>query len=389
MSLEQVLSKQGQMRTFTGQPLKFSTIGQLAWAASPKGWTGSNTSLGLLGATAAVQQTPAQSGMGPQVSPNSQQTYPISVYFALQEGLFLYNPSNHGLEQITNQDVRGSFWQGTLGQQVLPTSGCDIIIACSLRNFSGRGGNSDSRRIMSLEAGRIAQNIRLQAISLELGYSPISDFDTRYVKRIYNLPRNLEPVYIISVGYTTEQTSTEAAQGASEIIQPKKAVLIIASENFRDEELFETKRVLDMAGVQTVIASTRSGTIRGMLGGLAEATVLINRLRVDDYDAIVFIGGPGAVEYFNSPVAHRIAQESVNKGKVLGAICIAPVILANAGVLIGIRATSFPTEQARLIQAGAMYTGTPIERAGLIVTARDPMAGAMFGTAITEILAGR
>ncbi len=43
----------------------------------------------------------------------------------------------------------------------------------------------------------------------------------------------------------------------------KRAVLIVASQNFCDEELFETKRALDAAAVQTVIASTRIGIVRG------------------------------------------------------------------------------------------------------------------------------
>jgi len=62
---------------------------------------------------------------------------------------------------------------------------------------------------------------------------------------------------------------------------------------------------------------------------------LISKINIDNYDAVVFVGGGGATEYFNDSIAHKIVKESIAKGKVLAAICIAPNILANAGVLKG------------------------------------------------------
>jgi len=95
----------------------------------------------------------------------------------------------------------------------------------------------------------------------------------------------------------------------------------------------------------------------------------------------------GAKEYFDSPVALGIAREAAHKRKVLAAICIAPTVLANAGVLNGVRATSFLSERDRLQQAGAIYTGVPVERAGLIITGSGPMAAVPFGQAIVDALA--
>ena len=164
---------------------------------------------------------------------------------------------------------------------------------------------------------------------------------------------------------------------------------IVGRENFRDEELFETRRVLAAAGVQTFVASTKMGAVRGMLGGVAEATILVNELKVDDYDAVIFIGGAGALEYFENRAAWNIARDAAQKRKIIGAICIAPAILANAGILKGVRVTGFPTERDRLINAGAFYTGVPVERDGFIITGDGPLASVMFGRAIAEALAGR
>jgi protease I len=196
----------------------------------------------------------------------------------------------------------------------------------------------------------------------------------------------MEPIYIICVGYPIQQTAAEVLQ---EDTGTKRAALIVASQNFRDEELFETKRALDAAAVQTVTASTRIGIIRGALGNIAEANILVGQLRVEDYDAIIFIGGPGVVEYVANPAALNLAREAVRQRKILAAIDTAPTILANAGVLAGVRATSFFSERNRLILAGAVYTGIPVEQDRLIITGSSPAASIQFGRAIADVLTGR
>jgi len=364
LSFEQALAKRRSVRQFTGQPLKFIQIGQLAWAGQ-----------GI---------TEPQKGL--RTAPSAGAIYPIELYFATPEGLFVYRPEQHSLEEILNQDVRGR-----LG--AVANAPCDIIVAGSERKLAAKF-RKEARKYMLLEAGHIAQNIQLQAVCLGLGSVTIGGFDIRSVRKVCRLPKNLEPLYIICVGYPAGQAVPEGGEEEKEARKterpkPKRAVLITARENFRDEELFETKRVLDAAGVETVIASSRTGVIRGMFGNIAEARILVSQVRVDDYDAIIFIGGSGAAEYFDSPVALGIAREAAHKRKVLAAICVAPTVLANAGVLNGVRATSFLSERERLQQAGAIYTGVPVERDRFIITGSGPMAAVPFGQAIAEGLAGR
>ncbi|GAG04689.1 unnamed protein product, partial [marine sediment metagenome] len=270
----------------------------------------------------------------------------------------VYRPAEHSLEQTSDQNIRGRLAAAASMQESVATAGCNIIVAGSVRKLTSQF-RTKARTYMLLEAGHIAQNIQLQAVCLDLGSVTIGGFNTKDVSRICRLPRGLEPLYIICVGHPIEQAAAEALE-AQEGTGAKRAALIVASQNFRDEEFFETKRALDAAGVQTVIASTRIGIIRGMLG-IAEANILVGQLRVEDYNAIIFIGGPGAVEYAVNPAALNLAREAVRQRKILAAIDTAPTILANAGVLTGVRATSFLSERNRLIQAGAVYTGIPVE----------------------------
>ena len=72
--------------------------------------------------------------------------------------------------------------------------------------------------------------------------------------------------------------------------------------------------------------------------------------------------------------------------KIIAAICIAPVTLANAGILNGKKATVFPSGKNDLIRNGAKYTGDSVTVDGNIITANGPMAAEAFGKKIVEML---
>ena len=109
-------------------------------------------------------------------------------------------------------------------------------------------------------------------------------------------------------------------------------------------------------------------------------------MKVGHYDAIIFVGGEGAVQYWDDPQAHRLIKEALKKGKVLGAISISPITLANAKILIGKKATVWPTLGNRLKWAGAVYTGEAVEIDGKIVTADRPDSAEEFANAILRMI---
>ncbi len=87
----------------------------------------------------------------------------------------------------------------------------------------------------------------------------------------------------------------------------------------------------------------------------------------------------------NDPEAIRIAQEAAAEGKVLAAICVAPITLARAGVLEGKRATTSLPSSA-IETEGAIYTGATVERDGFVITASGPAASDQFGETIVAVL---
>lgn len=166
----------------------------------------------------------------------------------------------------------------------------------------------------------------------------------------------------------------------------KSALLVIAPEIFRDEEYAQPKRVLVGYGVEVTTASTRPGECRGKLGMVATATTSVAEAAGRSFDAVAFIGGAGASVFFDDPDAHRLARQTLEAGHVLAAICIAPSTLARAGLLEGVRATAFASQEADLKAHGALWTGAPVETDGHIVTGNGPEAAVQFGEAIASLL---
>jgi protease I len=166
----------------------------------------------------------------------------------------------------------------------------------------------------------------------------------------------------------------------------KMIAMIIAFEMFRDEEYAEPKAVLEKAGYQITTASSKLGEATGRFGMKAKVDITLDQLKVADYDAVLFVGGPGSHGYYQDPLAHRIAQDTVKQGKVLGAICAAPGILANAGVLKGKKATVHEGDIDTVVKGGANYTGKGVEIDGKIITATGPSTAKAWGEAIVKAL---
>lgn len=166
----------------------------------------------------------------------------------------------------------------------------------------------------------------------------------------------------------------------------KKAVFITAPEIFRDEEYAVPKKILEDNGVTVVTASTKKGEITGKLGMKAVSDMTIDEIDPKNFDAIAYIGGAGSSVFFENTTALSLAKTFFESGKPTTAICIAPTILANAGVLKGKTATVFPDGQEALKKGGANFTGKPLEIDGNIITANGPEAAEQFAKALLNAI---
>ena len=162
----------------------------------------------------------------------------------------------------------------------------------------------------------------------------------------------------------------------------KPVLLIIAPKDFRDEELFETQEEIEKGGFETNIASKHTGECVGVKGGIANSIISIEDIMPEAYSAVVFVGGAGSRVYFDDKKVHFIVNTFYKKNQPVAAICIAPVILVQAGLLKNKKATVYPTEIETIQDAGAIYTGEPVTQDGKIITGNGAEASRAFGRAI-------
>ena len=155
------------------------------------------------------------------------------------------------------------------------------------------------------------------------------------------------------------------------------ALIILAQTGYQDQEYAGTRSGLEEAGYEITIGSSEAGPCSGKFESSEQAMVALRDVDVSNFEKVVFVGGPGAAAFADDDQAKRIARETVEQGKKLGAICIAPTILARAGVLSGKKATvgdSGGAQAAVLEEEGASYTGEDVTTDGDIVTANGPHA---------------
>lgn len=167
----------------------------------------------------------------------------------------------------------------------------------------------------------------------------------------------------------------------------KQIGMVVAFEGYRDEEYNVPKALFKRQGATVVTIANRLGTATGKLGASTMVDKTLTEAQAMEFDAVVFVGGPGSKGYFDSEACHQLARSAVAKGKVVAAICSAGGILAKAGVLRGKKATCYPTEGELLRASGATYTASPVEIDGLLVTADGPQSAAPFGAAVADLLA--
>ncbi|HNW37315.1 MAG TPA: DJ-1/PfpI family protein [Methanosarcina vacuolata] len=169
----------------------------------------------------------------------------------------------------------------------------------------------------------------------------------------------------------------------------KKILLVIAQEQFRDEECFVPKQLFEAAGLKVTVAAESKKTAKGTLGGTIKPDIAISDARIDDYDAIVISGGSGSRKYlWDSKALQALVKGADDLKKVISAICISPVVLARTGILKDKESTVFksPDTVRELKEHGAIYLDREVVVSGRVVTGRDPASADAFGKAVLEAL---
>ena len=182
VSVEEALLKRRSVREYGNAPLTLEEVSQLLWAA--QGITGE---------------------WGGRTAPSAGALYPLEIYIAagnvenLSPGVYKYNPERHELIKVRDDDAREELAEAALSQVWVKEGAIDIVIAAVYGRTTKKYGNRGVRYV-HMEAGHAAQNIYLQAATLDLGMVTVGAFHDDWVKEIMSMPEDEIPLYLIPVG---------------------------------------------------------------------------------------------------------------------------------------------------------------------------------------------
>lgn len=170
----------------------------------------------------------------------------------------------------------------------------------------------------------------------------------------------------------------------------KKVLLVIAHQDFQPVEYGGTKKVLLQASVHVVTASDQPGVATAAdTGEQVTVDLALDQVHTAEYDGVFFVGGPGALRHLDNAHSYRIIRSAAALDIPWGAICIAPRILANAGVLKDKKVTGWDGDgelAGILEESAAVYERTPVVADGNLITANGPEAAEAFGQKIVQSL---
>lgn len=176
-SIEECMESRRSIRNFEDETLSLGELSNILWAA--QGITKEET--------------------GFRTAPSAGATYPLYIYFASEEGLFVYLPGEHSIKKTINKDLREKIAQSALDQMFIADAGIVIVITAIFENTTARYGERGIRYVYN-EVGHCAQNIHLEAVALGLGSVPVGAYHDDELKQLLELDKE-EPLYIIPVGH--------------------------------------------------------------------------------------------------------------------------------------------------------------------------------------------
>jgi SagB-type dehydrogenase family enzyme len=181
-SIESALLKRQSVRQYAPDPLTLAEVSQLLWAAQGINRPG-----------------------GYRTAPSAGALYPLELYLVsgqvdqLPSGVYRYHPENHNLEQLMLGDFRLELSRAALNQEFIQDAPAVILISAVYQRTTGKYGERGIQYV-HMEVGSAAENIYLQAVSLNLGTVFVGAFHDDQVKELLRLDAQEQPLCLLPVG---------------------------------------------------------------------------------------------------------------------------------------------------------------------------------------------
>lgn len=167
-----------------------------------------------------------------------------------------------------------------------------------------------------------------------------------------------------------------------------KKVSVILADGFEEIEALTVVDLLRRAQIYVgTVSITDDYTVHGAHGINVQAEDLFEEVAFVESDMIVLPGGmPGTSNLNAHEGVRRVVKEFNRDGKYIGAICAAPTILGNLGLLKGKRVSCYPSVEQEI--QGAVMTRTDVTVDGSLITSRGAGTAIAFALKLIEMLSG-
>ncbi len=162
-------------------------------------------------------------------------------------------------------------------------------------------------------------------------------------------------------------------------------IYVLLAEGFEEVEALAPVDILRRGKIEVKTAGVGGENVYGAHNICVKADMKIEDIDLSTVEGIVLPGGmPGTTNLQKDPDVNKLIDHCNKNGLLISAICAAPMILGELGLLDGKVATCYPGFESHL--KGATIGGNPVEKAENIITGKGPGAAFEFGGAILDYL---
>lgn len=383
---EQLLMERGEKPELSSESLKIDRLSQILWAG-----------YGIANAQNLTRTVDSIDN-----------GYSILLYVITTNSVYVYVPNDHSLAKIMDSDIRTRLAAAANRDKNAYISGTTIVIAGSPR-MAGHKQPREGRFFMQFEAGKVAQNMEIAGITQNVGFILNEKLDRSKISALLRMPSGFEPVCLMVAGRLIEpikpltqpqqqtqpniqlptiqpaqeqqititlprdETKTDSPAQIESQEKRKKVLIYLSDSSFQEQPFTEITELIEILDIDVDVTATTLESIRGDLGGRISADLLVSDAWIDNYEAVIIIGGLlSSRSSKQSDAIHNLVQEAFAKNKIIAAYGRGVSILTDSGILSnGITVTGSASLRRTVSKAGGNYINEPVVVDGKIITAKD------------------
>ncbi len=163
--------------------------------------------------------------------------------------------------------------------------------------------------------------------------------------------------------------------------------MLLLASGFEEIEATTVVDVLRRCGVEVVVAGIEPQVIEGAHGIKLVSDISIDEINVEEFEAVICPGGnPGYLNLRKDSRVLAMIKEAFDSNKLVAAICAAPAVLAEAGILRGRNCTIYPGMETELEKGGGKPKKDLVVEDGNIITSQGPATALLFAFRVASRL---